>query len=507
MLPVLSNAQVRSAEASLIASGRSNAFALMEEAGTRCADRILAWEASGSFGTNPSYVVFAGMGNNGGDGAVIASHLHRAGRSVRFKLVHFRERTSPELATQLVELSKSGVAVDHIHDIANDIQLTDDQIIIDSILGTGIDRPVSGWLASLFSVLNGLGRPVIAIDLPSGMMEASDALGPMIKASHTLTFEVARPVLLLPETGAFVGQWELIPIGLGLREDRHSDRLGDLVELLDIRRLLRPRSRFDHKGSNGHAILIAGGPGCHGAALLAAQGCARSGVGLQTVHASNETIEPIRSALPDAMTSLDPGIDQVIQMPDLQKVSGVGFGPGLGSGVRTVKALKELLARWNGPLVIDADGLNALAVERSLLDSLPPDTVLTPHPKEMDRLLNISPSSSFERLHRTRDFAARYRCIVVLKGAYSAICAPDGGCYFNTTGNAGMAKGGSGDVLTGIIVGLLAQGYKPMEASLISTYLHGSSGDIAARELGLDAMRASDLITYLPQAWKEVRGF
>jgi len=506
MLPIFSHAQVRSAEASLIASGKANALTLMEVAGARCAEWILDREASGSFGTDPAYVVFAGMGNNGGDGAVIARHLHRAGRSVQFKLVHFREKTSPELAAQLVELSKCGVSVDHIYDLSNDIQLIEDQVIIDSILGTGVDRPVSDWLASLFSVLNGLGRPVIAIDLPSGMMEAGDALGPMVKASHTLTFEVARPVLLLPETGAFAGQWELIPIGLGLREDLHTDRFGDLVELLDIKKLLRPRSRFDHKGSNGHAILIAGGPGCHGAALLAAQGCARSGVGLLTVHASNETLEPIGSALPDAMTSLDPGGDQVIQMPDLQKVKGVGFGPGLGSGDRTVKALKELLSHWNGPLVIDADGLNALAVERSLLGSLPPGTVLTPHPKEMDRLLSVSPSSSYDRLRHTRDLAARYRCIVVLKGAYSAICSPDGGCYFNTTGNAGMAKGGSGDVLTGIIVGLLAQGYKPLKASIISTYLHGLSGDIAAGELGLDAMRASDLVTYLPQAWKEVRG-
>jgi len=506
MLPVLSNAQVRSAEASLIGSGRANALDLMEVAGARCAERILFWEASGSFGTNPEYVVFAGMGNNGGDGAVIARHLHLAGRKVLFKLVHFRERTSPELTIQLAELARIGIEIDHIYGSYDLLKVTEDQVIIDAIMGTGTSRSITGWLAALIKMLNGLGRPIIAIDLPSGMMEAGKTVGPTIQASHTLTFEVPRLALLLPETGAFVGHWELIPIGLGIREDPPTDRVGDMIELLDIKRLIRPRSRFDHKGSNGHALLIAGGAGCHGAALLAAQGCARSGVGLMAVHASKATLEPIMCALPDAMTSLDPGVDQVSHIPDLEKVKGIGFGPGMGSGAITVTVLKELLERWNGPLVIDADGLNALAVERSLLGSLPPGTVLTPHPKEMDRLLNISPSSSYERLNLTRDLAARYRCTVVLKGAYTAICSPDGGCYFNSTGNAGMAKGGSGDVLTGIIVGLLAQGYDPLEASLISVYLHGLSGDIAARDIGMDAMRASELVAYLPQAWKQVRG-
>lgn len=505
MIPVLTNKQVRSAEDATIATGVT-AEVLMDNAGRVAADRIIELEEQGHFGLGSSYVILAGQGNNGGDGLVVATRLRALGRRVRVVVIDNRAGSRGALDALLGNVPKE-IRIDRSVTLFKDIQFFDNEVIIDSILGTGVTRPVEGELAGLFTRVNTSGHTVVAIDVPSGTMDPSEGLGtgPMIQAHHTITFQVPRLSLLLPETGVAAGAWVVKPIGLEIKALESTERIGDCVEESDIRRSLKPRGRFTHKGSHGHALVIAGGTGCHGAGLLAASGCAVSGVGLLTVHGVAKTIRLIGSALPDAMTSEDENGGHIGQLPDLERYSAVAFGPGVGVVEGPKEVLKSLLRSWTGALVLDADALSMLAQDRDLLKRLTSRTVLTPHPKEMDRLLGSSSSSSYERLSRVQAFAQEVGCTVILKGAYTAVCSSDGRVHFNSTGNAGMAKGGSGDVLTGLLVGLLAQGYEALEASIISNYIHGLAGDLAAAGLGADAMRASDLMRYIPQAWMRLR--
>lgn len=508
MIPILSNAQIRAAEERTMRTTGVGSMELMERAGRACADRIMRLEAGGAFGGRVRYLILAGQGNNGGDGLVIARHLNEQGWEVRVLIVQHCAVPSDGHRWALEHLRPTGVTIDHIHVVGDMPELKENDTIVDCLLGTGSTRPLAGMLAEVVSIVNASGRPVVAIDLPSGTMEPGTGMapGPVVRADHTLTFEVPRPALLFPETGAAAGRWELVPIGLSDDALRAAPPFGHLVELLDVRSFLKERPRFAHKGSFGHALVVAGGPNCHGAALLAARGCARSGAGLLTIHGVQDTLQPIRTMLPDAMTSLDRDPVSVSELPDLHKFTAIGFGPGMGQGSGTAKVLRQLLDAWSGALVIDADGLNVLAQDRSLLERLSPQTILTPHPKEMDRLLDAQPPTSYERHMRTREFAVRHGSTVILKGAYTAICTPDGQAYFNPTGNAGMAKGGSGDVLTGLLAGVLAQGYGYLEASQLSIFIHGMAGDLAAQTLGGDAMRASDLVDHLPAVWMKVRG-
>jgi ADP-dependent NAD(P)H-hydrate dehydratase / NAD(P)H-hydrate epimerase len=505
MIPVLSNQQVRSVEEATIAAG-ATVEELMERAGCVAAERILELEGLGHLGEHLSYVILAGKGNNGGDGLVVAFHLHERGRRVRVITIDHQEGVSGVVAERFDRLPRE-IHVDHSETSYSNVQFNDNEVIIDAVLGSGITRPVHGALADLFARVNSSRHPVVAIDVPSGTMDPSEGLGtgPTIQAHHTVTFQVPRLALVLPETGTAAGSWIVKPIGLDAKALESTERVGDWVEEADIRRALKPRGRFTHKGSHGHALVIAGGAGCHGAGVLAATGCARSGVGLLTVHGVENTIRLIGMALPDAMTSLDANRDHVSQLPDLERYTAVAFGPGVGVIKGPKEVLKELLGRWNGPLVLDADALSLLAQERDLLDRLSSRTVLTPHPKEMDRLLGSSSSSSYDRLCRAKVFAQEVGCTVVLKGAYTAVCSSDGRAYFNSTGNSGMAKGGTGDVLAGLLVGLLAQGYETLEASIIANYVHGLAGDFAAADLGVDAMRACDLVQYMPKAWSRLR--
>lgn len=507
MIPILSNEAVRTVEEVSRRKQGISSLELMERAGQACTDRLVELVSTGQFGSSPSFHVLAGMGNNGGDGLVIARLLAARSFPVRVTMIHHREGATPENLANLEMLSRSTVPVDHIHTSNEHVQISDNELIIDCILGAGSTRAVTGWLTQLIDRVNASRCPVVAIDLPTGMMSylPDDLPAACIRARRTLTIQVPRPKLLLADSGEVAGTWELIPIGLDQEALLTAERWGEWMQQTDISSLVRPKPRFAHKGTFGHALLVAGSAGFHGAALLAACGCARSGVGLLTVHATKETLSIIGQQLPDAMTSLDPGEGSISQVPDLQRTNTVGIGPGLGMDPNTIAMLRDLLEVWNGPIVLDADALNIIACERDLLGALHPNAVLTPHPKEMDRLLGTRPPSANERFMAAKAFAKEHGCTIVLKGAYSAICSPDGRVCFNPTGNAGMAKGGSGDVLTGLLTGLLAQGYPPMDACLIGVYLHGLAGDVAAEALGMDAMRASDLVDHLPEAWKRTR--
>lgn len=509
MLPVLSTLQIKKLEALAMERASMSALDLMERAGSACARRIIALKAEGAFRGADQFVVIVGMGNNGGDGLVIARLLKLGGFKVRVLRILHRTACSPENTINHDRLVAVGGDIHDIDHSSSAIELDDNVVIIDALFGAGFTAAPKDRVTQVMAMITRSGRPVVSIDMPSGMVapEVGVPFDPAlcVRTDHTLTFEVPKLGLLLSGIGECAGQFDILPIGLNAEEWASSERIGEWVRSSDLHSRLLPRPKFGHKGTFGHALVVAGSCGMYGAALLALKGCLRSGVGSVTGHVPGEALAAILSIAPDAMCSGDPCSDHVTVLPALDRFDAVAIGPGMGQHPDTAAFVEQCLRSIQVPMILDADALNLLALNTAWFELLGPNTILTPHSKEMDRLLGSASGSSYERLHRTRTFAQRHGCFVVLKGAYSVTCAPDGSLYFNSTGNAGMAKGGSGDVLTGLLGGLLAQGYSTLDACLIGVYLHGSAGDIAAQTLGMDAMRPSDLVNALPMAWKTLR--
>jgi NAD(P)H-hydrate epimerase len=354
--------------------------------------------------------------------------------------------------------------------------------------------------------LNASGNEIIAIDIPTGLFVSRSSLGnTIVRAAHTLSFQVYKQAFLVPENEACVGEVHILDIGL------HPDYLNQLntdAELLDaaiIGAIYKPRKSFAHKGNFGHALLVAGGYGKMGAALLAARGCLRAGSGLLTCHIPGCGYNIFQTGLPEAMLTMDPDEKMHTAIPPgLEKYSVAGVGPGLGQDERTVRFLGNLFRAYRKPMVVDADALNILAANPEWLTQLPPYSILTPHPKEFERLFGPSPDD-YARLGKVREQARKLGCIIVLKGHYSFIAMPGGKSYFNSTGNPGMAKGGSGDVLTGILTALLGQSYSPGEAALLGVYLHGLAGDLAAEAHSQESMLPSDLTDCLGKAFQIIQ--
>jgi NAD(P)H-hydrate epimerase len=331
-------------------------------------------------------------------------------------------------------------------------------------------------------------------------MADAPSSGAILNADFTVSFQLPKLAFLLPRNAAFVGEWVLADIGLSKDFIRNAVTPYYFTREKAVRRMLRKRNRFDHKGTYGHALLVAGSLGKMGAAVLAARSALRAGLGLLTVHIPKCGNVVLQSSVPEAMVSLDRNEEIFTSPPSLDNYSAIGIGPGLGLSNETSQAFEFVLRHYKRPVVVDADALNMLAERKALLKLLPERSILTPHPKEFERLTG-SAADDFARLEALKQLAAQTRCIIVLKGAFTAIADPDGTVYFNSTGNPGMATGGTGDVLTGIITGLLAQQYPPLEAARLGVYLHGLAGDLAVVEKGMTSMIASDLTNSLPAAF------
>ena len=271
----------------------------------------------------------------------------------------------------------------------------------------------------------------------------------------------------------------------------------------DVSSLLKIRPKFSHKGSYGHALLLAGSKGKSGSALLASKACLRSGAGLLTLHSTKDTLNALLTYLPEAMSNEDAHSDHLSEVIHPENYEALAFGPGVGLHEDTQLVLKKILNYYNGSMVIDADGLNILSENKTWLNFLRPETILTPHPKEFERLTEKH-ADDFERLKAAKHFSLKYNCIVILKGAHSAIAMPDGNVFFNSSGNPGLAKGGSGDGLTGIILGLLARGYSPPQAALIGTFVHGYAADLCTKKKSEESLLVSDVIEMLPKAFKKI---
>lgn len=449
------------------------------------------------FSSSLKLVVLAGPGNNGGDALAVARQM--ADRGYRAEVFLYAPKGelqgSPGINRQ--RLKEQGlVRVNEINDRDGIPVIQSGDIIIDGLFGSGLTRPLDGLAAEIVHAINKLPSRVVAIDIPSGLMgedNSSNHPDNIIRAGHTLTFQFPKISFLLADNEIYTGKWEVLPIGLHPEGIAGTDTPWHLVEQDDVSTIVPQRKRFDHKGVYGHALLLSGSYGKMGAAVLASKSCLRAGVGLLTTHVPHFGYPIIQTAVPEAMANIDAHDSIITEFPGLEQFTAVGAGPGIGTKSNTCKALHELIINAKQPMVLDADALNILSIHKEWLELLPAETILTPHPGEFSRLAGDS-SNSWERLQQQREMAERLKLIIVLKGAYTSVAFPDGTVWFNSTGNPGMATAGSGDVLTGIILGLLAQRIPARKAALAGVYLHGLAGDLAALKYSEAAMVAGDII-------------
>lgn len=496
-MKILTAPQIRELDEYTIKNEPIASLDLMERASVAFCDWF---RAQFRYANRPVHV-FCGMGNNGGDGLAVARLLHHAGYELTVHLCRFSGQGSPDFEANLKRLPRRGtIELNELYEGSPLAELPAGALLVDALFGSGLNRPVSGYWAELLQHLNAQPATRIAIDIPSGLYADRAADGPCFQADYTLSFELPKLAFFLPGTAEAVGKWSVAHIGLHPEGLAQADTPYHYVDEEMAARLYRPRGKFSHKGTYGHALLIAGSYGKMGAAVLAGRAALRAGVGLLSLHIPKAGYDIVQLALPEAMASVDEGEREISGLPDLTPYRAIGIGCGLGQREGAAKALQQLLREAKLPLVIDADALNLLGQHPSWLLELPPNSLLTPHPKEFERLFGPT-EDAFERLALQRQKAQELGIIIVLKGAHTCTALPDGRCFFNSTGNPGMATGGTGDVLTGVLTGLLAQGYPPADAALLGVFLHGLAGDLALQGQSQESLLAGDLVDALGKSW------
>ena len=483
---------------------------LMENAGRGAAEwtRRLCGELEGR-----RVAVIAGRGNNGGDGFVMARIFHGWGARVRTFLLSKRDKVGGDARINLEAALNMGLEVVEIPDEArlDRLELGGADLIVDSILGTGLNSEVRGLYRSVIEAVNDSNAFVMAVDIPSGLSaDTGRVLGTAVRADLTVTFGLPKVGLLIRPGADLCGRLETVDIGIPPHILAEADPRKELLTDQTLQGLLVPRVRDGHKGLYGHTLIAAGSTGKTGAAALAALAAARTGAGLVTVAGPaglNPVLEvKITEAMTEPLPESEPGFvsaeaaDRVLELAAGKAV--LALGPGLSDRPGPQQMVRRLTAECDLPLVIDADGLNALAGDPDVLKSVRRQAVLTPHPGEMSRLTGLSTRElARDRLGASAAFAAKYGVILVLKGDRTVVAAPDGRLYLNTSGGPHMASGGMGDVLTGVIAGLISQGLDPLDAARLGVFAHGRAADLAAEKLGPVGVLASDLIEMLPGLW------
>lgn len=472
----------------------------------RAALQITNWLVQ-KFSAERKLLFFAGPGNNGGDALAVARQLAELDFLCEVFILNIEKSMTESAAINLNRLQKQGnVKISDLNQIGYFPETTETDIIVDGIFGSGLTRVVEGFAAEIISKINQLPNTVVAIDIPSGLPGENSAgcnEKNTVQACYTLTFQFPKLSFLFPENEQFTGKWEVLPIRLHPEGIDKTPTDFYWIDKNMVQSMIPLRSKFGHKGTYGHALLIAGSYGKMGAAILASKSCLRAGAGLLTTHVPHFGYSIIQTAVPEAMASVDQHDSIFTEFPDLLQFSAVGAGPGIGIKTNTMRALIELLKQVKVPLVLDADALNILSENKEWLSSVPENSVLTPHPGEFRRLAGTS-GNSWERLQNQIAFSKKYKVVIVLKGAFTSVSMPDGRVFFNSTGNPGMATAGSGDVLTGIITGLLSQGLSPENAAIAGVCLHGLAGDIAALEKSENALVAGDIVENLGKAFLDL---
>lgn len=478
---------------------------LMERAAAALTKAIVEDSPCGSF------AVFAGPGNNGGDALAVARMLAVAGRTVNVWIVAPGERLSPDCAANHQSLSamQEGNFPLTLHIVTDKFEpplIAADAVIVDGLFGSGLSRPVEGLFATVIRFINSCTNRVLAIDIPSGLMgedNSNNIEENIVRATRTFTLQFPKLSMLFAENERFVGPFDILDISLSREAVEAEPSLYFLTGRCDILPLSPAREKHSHKGNFGRALLVAGSEGMAGASVLAARAALRSGAGLLTLYIPRGNNEILQRTVPEAMTILDACVTHISSPPSCEKYTAVAVGPGLGQCAETEKALLALIDNCRVPMVVDADALNILSRNRNYLSRLPQGSIITPHIGEFTRLAGVC-GNSYERLRRVVELAREHNLCIVLKGAYTAVVTPQGCCHFNTSGNPGMATGGSGDTLTGVLLALLAQGLSAVDAARLGVYVHGAAGDVAAGKMGETALIASDIAEALPAVWREL---
>ncbi len=500
-MKIFTSSQIHELDAYTIQHEPVKSIDLMERSA-----KALAGAITSRWTNQTPVVVFAGPGNNGGDALAVARLLAEQGYSVKVNLFNISGRLSDDCATNRNRVRECKRIKDFT-EITMQFDppiLATGTLVIDGLFGSGLSKPLAGGFASLVKYINQSPATVVSIDIPSGLMTEDNSFNVranIIRADLTLTLQSRKLAMLLADCQEFLGEVQVLDIRLSQEYTDRTDSQYTVLEENDITARLRPRGDFAHKGSMGNALIIAGSYGMAGAAILATRACLRSGVGKVTVHTPRKNYAIMQASVPEAVLHLDHEETYFSESVDTEDFEAVGIGPGLGQQENTAIAMITQLKRTQCPAVVDADAINMLANHRAWIQQLPKGVILTPHPKEFDRLAGVASNGSYERLRRAQDLAQSLHVYIILKGHYSALCLPDGHVAFNPTGNSGMATAGSGDVLTGIITALLARGYNKTEACMVGMYLHGLAGDIAVKDIGKESLVASDIIRYLPKAF------
>lgn len=497
-MKIFSAAQIRACDAHTIQAEGITSLDLMERASTAC----VTWVQK-NLPKDSLFVILCGPGNNGGDGMAIARILHRHGYGVKAFLLRTGSQLSPDLEANMQRLFS--IDKDLVGLLAPGTFITDiprNIIIIDAILGTGLNRSLSGWPEQFVRHLNDLPNRKIAIDMPSGLQAdtAPVAGDTVLAATDTLSFQFYKRSFLHSEAGSYTGRIHVLDIGLDSNFIETTTTHFNTIEPEDIAAIYKPRQPFAHKGIYGSVLLVGGSYGKVGAMVLAARAALRAGAGTVTALVPSCGYQVLQTAVPEAMC-MTRGSNNINEIEYDDRYT-TGIGPGLGTDPDTAAALASYIAACRKPIVLDADALNIIAAQPELLSQLPKGSVITPHPKEFARLFGEN-TSSMVQVDNARMQAMRYNINIVLKGRHTAVINADGECRYNMTGNPGMATAGSGDVLTGIITGLMAQGYEPYQAALLGVYLHGLAGDAAAAERSMESVVAGDIVEGLGVAFRE----
>ncbi|WP_461533135.1 NAD(P)H-hydrate dehydratase [Sinomicrobium sp.] len=499
---IFSTQQLREADRLTILKQQIDSLALMERAG----EGVFAW-LDGSLKGNPVAIhVFCGVGNNGGDGLVVARHLMESGYHVHAYVVDFGEKRSPEFLENLDRIKNLKYWPEHFSGKKGEEfpEIGSSDIVVDAIFGIGLNRRPEAWVEAIMTHINASEAFVLSVDIPSGlyMERCPDKDAVIVKARHTLSFQFPKLIFFLPDTAKYTDSWEVLDIKLDAEYVQNTVPFASLIGKQEVLPMYRFRDKYAHKGTMGHALLVAGSYGKMGAAGLSAKACLHSGAGLVTAYIPRCGYTVLQTLVPEVMTITDTNEDHITAINSDISPAAIGLGPGLGTHRATADALGIFLKQNKAPLVLDADALNIIAARREYLNFLPEDTVLTPHEGELQRLIGEW-EDDFDKLNKARAFAREYKLVLVVKGAHTAIFNRDN-IFINSTGNPGMATAGSGDVLAGIITGLISQGYTPLQAAIFGVYLHGRAGDIGASQKGYEALTATTLIEFVGSAFTDL---
>lgn len=502
-MKIFTNSQIRSIERTVMDKEGVTTIELVERAAS-----AVTWEIMSRWRASRPMMVFAGPGNNGADALAVARMLADEGYSVEVLLFNVTEHGLSEACAHFRDKLKEmpGVSFTEVTtDFAPPV-ITRETIVIDGLFGLGLKEPLKGGFKSLVDYINSSNATIVSIDIPSGMFSEWNEMTlsrDVIHANLTLAIEFPRLAFFIQDNAEFLGEWKVLDIKLAGNEARGEQSPYYLLEKSDVQRILRPRNEFCSKADFGRMLLVAGCYGMMGAAQMAALGALRSGVGRLTVHSPRCGFMPMQTAVPEAMFHADQHDIVITEISTRHEYDVVALGPGIGTHDYTVRAVEAFINTASKPMVIDADGLNCIAQRPDLLEHVPPMSVITPHAGEFDRL--FGPHMSHEaRLRAAVEKSAYYNIIILLKGRYTCVVRPDGKIYFVDSGCSALATPGSGDVLTGVIGSLMAQGYTPDLAAAIGAYIHGMAGTLASEEYGTFGTLATDVATNVSKAIHDI---